>query len=424
MDRAIQTRLSAMMFLQYFVWGAWYVTVAVFMSAHGMENLTHWPFTVNPIAAIAAPFFVGLIADRYFSTEKIYGVLHILGALFMFLTPQFAGVPLVFILLLLAYNLCYMPTISLSNTLAFHNMDDQEKQFPVIRVFGTIGWIVAGLVISFVLVGFVAENVQPEATALPLYLAATGSLLLGLYSFTLPHTPPPAKGEDVSVSSIIGVDALKVLGSKAFYVFLISSFLISIPLAAYYNFTQLFLQATGFENIAAVQSIGQMSEVVFMLLMPFFFVRLGVKWMLAGGMLAWVLRYALFAMGAPNEVAWMIILGIALHGICYDFFFVTGQIYIDKKASKDIRGQAQGLIVLVTYGLGLLIGAQIAGNVYNSFLSTGNILSPENWKDFWWIPAIFAGIVMILFVILFDDKVREMPKDSSVSPTDDLAKDS
>lgn len=424
MDRVIQWRLSAMMFFQYFVWGAWYVTVAVFMSANGMENLTHWPFTVNPIAAIAAPFFVGLVADRYFATEKIYGVLHILGALFMFLAPQFAGAPLIFILLLLAYNLCYMPTISLSNTLAFHNMEDQEKQFPIIRVFGTIGWIIAGLVISFVLVSFVTQGVQPEATALPLYLAASGSLLLGLYSFTLPHTPPPAKGETVKVTSIVGLDALKVLGSKSFYVFLISSFLISIPLAAYYNFTQLFLQATGFENIAAVQTIGQMSEVLFMLLMPFFFVRLGVKWMLAGGMAAWVLRYALFAMGAPNEVVWMIIGGIALHGICYDFFFVTGQIYIDKKASKDIRGQAQGLIVLVTYGLGLLIGAQIAGNVYNSFLTTGNVLTLENWNSFWWIPAIFAAAVMILFVILFDDKVREMPEDSSVSPTDELATES
>jgi nucleoside transporter len=407
MNKLIQAKLSAMMFLEFFIWGAWYTTVAVFMSASGMENLTHWPFTVNPIAAIAAPFFVGLIADRYFATEKVLGILHILGALFMFLTPMATGSPLVFILLLLAYNLCYMPTLSLTNTLAFHNIEDQEKQFPMIRVFGTIGWIVAGLAISFVLGSFVAENIKPEQTALPLYLTAGASLLLGLYSFTLPHTPPPAAGEQVSVKSIIGVDAFKQLGSKSFYIFLASSLLISIPLAAYYNFTQLFLGATGFENIAATQTIGQMSEVIFMLLMPFFFIRLGVKWMLAAGMFAWVARYALFALGAPNEVTWMIIAGIALHGICYDFFFVTGQIYVDKKSTPAVRGQAQGLIVLITYGVGMLIGAQIAGAVFNSFLGNAEALTLGQWYNFWWIPAAFAGIVLIFFILTFNDKVIE-----------------
>jgi len=393
------------MFLEFFIWGAWYTTVAVFMSSHGMENLTHWPFTVNPIAAIAAPFFVGLIADRYFATEKVYGVLHILGAIFMFLTPQAVGSPLIFILLLLAYNLCYMPTMSLANTLSFHNIEDQEKQFPVIRVFGTIGWIVAGLVVSFGLGAFVSQGVQPEQTALPLYLTAAASLVLGIYSFTLPHTPPPAAGEEVSVRSILGIDALKKLGSKSFYIFLISSMLISIPLAAYYNFTQIFLEGTGFNNIAATQSIGQMSETVFMLLMPFFFVRLGVKWMLAAGMFSWFLRYALFALGAPSAITWMIIGGIAIHGMCYDFFFVTGQIYVDKKSTSNIRGQAQGLIVLITYGVGMLIGAQLAGELYNSFLGTASSLTLNQWHDFWWIPAIFAAVVLLIFIFLFDDKV-------------------
>lgn len=415
MNKLIQAKLSAMMFLEFFIWGAWYTTVAVYMSANGMENLTHWPFTVNPIAAIAAPFFVGLIADRYFATEKVLGTLHILGAIFMFLTPFASGAPILFILLLLAYNLCYMPTMSLANTLAFHNMEDQEKQFPVIRVFGTVGWIVAGLVISFVLGGFVAENIKPEETALPLYLTAGASLLLGLYSFTLPHTPPPAAGEQVSVESIVGIDALRQLGSTSFYVFLASSLLISIPLAAYYNFTQLFLGATGFENIAATQTIGQMSEVIFMLLMPFFFIRLGVKWMLAAGMFAWVARYALFALGAPNEVTWMIITGIALHGICYDFFFVTGQIYVDKKSTPEVRGQAQGLIVLITYGIGMLIGAQIAGGVFNSFLGDADALTLSQWHDFWWIPAIFAGVILLFFVFTFDDKVIEDKEDVDAS---------
>lgn len=421
MNRSLFFRVSLMMFLEFFIWGAWYATVAVYMTANGMESLTHWPFTVNPMAAIIAPFFVGLIADRYFATEKVFGVLHLLGAAFMFLTPQAVGNPTVFILLLLAYNLCYMPTLSLANTLAFHNMEDQEQEFPAIRVFGTVGWIVAGLVISFGLGMLLTGELQPEQTALPLYLAAGTSFLLGIYSFTLPHTPPPAAGEKVSIRSIIGVDALKQLGSRSFYVFLISSLLISIPLAAYYNFTQIFLGVSGFENIAATQTIGQMSEVVFMLLMPLFFVRLGVKWMLSAGMLAWVVRYALFAMGAPDAVSWMIISGIALHGICYDFFFVTGQIYVDKKAPASIRGQAQGLIILTTYGVGMLIGAQLAGAVYNSFLGTADVLSPSQWHDFWWIPALFAVAVLVLFVFLFNDEVAVDEDEASAGISQDVA---
>ena len=412
MKRSLFARLSAMMFLEFFVWGAWYTSVAVYMTNNGMADMTHWPFTVNPIAAIAAPFFVGLIADRYFATEKVLGVLHLLGAVFMFLAPFAVDSPVVFILLLLAYNLCYMPTMSLANTLAFHNMTDQEQEFPFIRVSGTVGWIVAGLVVSFGLGAFVGQEVRPEATALPLYLTAGVSLLFGLYSFTLPHTPPPAAGEEVSIRSIVGIDALKKLGSTSFYVFIAASLLISIPLAAYYNFTQVYLGAAGFQEIAAVQTIGQMSEVIFMLLMPFFFVRLGVKWMLGAGMFAWVVRYALFAMGAPDTVTWMILGGIALHGICYDFFFVTGQIYVDKKASADIRGQGQGLIVLVTYGVGMLIGAQVAGQVYNSFLGNADALTMSQWYDFWWIPAIFAGAVLLFFLLFFNDQVVDEDEDS------------
>ncbi len=413
MNKLIQVKLSAMMFLEFFVWGAWYTVISVYMTKHGMENLAQWPFTANAIAAIAAPFFVGLIADRYFATEKVLGTLHILGAVFMFLTPLATGNPLIFILLLFAYNLCYMPTMSLANTLAFHNMEDQEKQFPIIRVFGTIGWIVAGLVISFVLGIFVAESVVPEETALPLYLTSGASLLFGLYSFTLPHTPPPAKGEKVSIRSITGVDAFKVLGSRSFYIFLFSSLLICIPLQAYYIYTPVFMGNTGFENIAATLTIGQMSEAFFMVLIPVLFVRWGVKWMLGVGMLAWVARYALFALGAPAEVTWMIIAGIALHGICYDFFFVTGQIYVDKKATADIRGQAQGLIVLVTYGVGMFIGAQIAGAVYNSFLGDVGRLTLQQWQEFWWIPAIFAGAVFVFFMIFFNDRVIAEGEDVS-----------
>jgi len=401
---AARTRLSIMMFLQFFIWGAWYTSIAVYMTAEGMGDLTHWPFTVNPIAAIAAPFFLGLVADRYFATEKVLGVLHIAGGLVLLVVPQFSGAPLTFVLLLLLYNLCYMPTLGLSNSLAFHNIKDQEKQFPLIRVFGTIGWIAAGLFVSFVLKVFVADGSLPEQTAMPLYTAAVASLVLGLYSFSLPHTPPPAAGERVSARSILGIYALRRLGSKSFYVFIVASLLISIPLAAYYNFTQLFLEATGFENIAGTQTLGQMSEVVFMLLMPLLFVRLGVKWMLVAGMGAWVLRYALFALAAPSAVFWMIIVGILLHGICYDFFFVTGQIYVDKKSTPAIRGQAQGMLVLVTYGIGMLVGAQVAGNVYNSFLRDAGALTLAQWQQFWYIPAAFAAAIMVGFALLFNDR--------------------
>lgn len=404
MKAGLFIQLAVMMFLEFFIWGSWYTTIGVYMSNHNMGDLTHWPYTVNPIAAIVAPFFVGLIADRFFATQKVLGTLHILGALFMFLTPSATGNPVLFIVLLLAYNLCYMPTMSLANTICFHKMSNQEKLFPFIRVFGTVGWIIAGLIISFVLGSFVTEGLKPEQSSLPLYMTATASLLLGIYSFFLPNTPPPAAGRKVSASSIIGIDAFKQLASPSFFIFLISSFLVCIPLAAYYNFTQIFLQGIQFERIAATQTIGQVSETLFMVLMPLFFLRLGVKWMLAAGMFAWVIRYALFAMGAPDQVTWMILTGIALHGICYDFFFVTGQIYIDKKANALIRGQAQGLIVFVTYGVGMLVGAQTAGFAYNKFLGGAKGLSLQQWQNFWWLPAGFAAAVLLFFIVTFKEK--------------------
>ncbi|HJS43612.1 MAG TPA: MFS transporter [Gemmatimonadales bacterium] len=402
----IRTKLSVMMFLQFFIWGAWYTTIAVYMTNHGMERLTFWPYTVNPIAAIVAPFFLGLIADRYFSTEKVLGVLHILGGLVLFAVPQFTGAPTTFILLLLLYNLCYMPTLGLANSLAFHHIESQEQQFPLIRVFGTVGWIVAGLVISFVLSALVTGGAA-ERTALPLYTAATASVLLGAYSFILPHTPPPGAGQPVSFRSIAGVDAFRQLGDRPFYVFIFSSLLLCIPLAAYYNFTQIFLGAAGVQRIAATQTWGQISETGFMLLMPLMFARLGVKKMLMIGMGAWVLRYALFALAAPSAVFWMIFTGIVLHGICYDFFFVTGQIYVDKKSTPAIRGQAQGFLVLVTYGVGMLIGAQVAGRVFNRFLGTATSLTLEQWGSFWWLPAGFAAAVLVFFSVFFKPSEQE-----------------
>lgn len=407
MPKLIKVRLSILMFLEFFVWGAWYTTIAVYMSHHGMENLTHWPFTGNAIAAIVAPFIVGMVADRYFNSERILGFLHLLGGVILFITPSLYQTPWLFIGALILYNICYMPTMSLANSLSFHNINDQEKEFPLIRTFGTVGWIVAGLTISFGLGYFISTEVAPEQTAIPVYLAASASIILGLYSLTLPKTPPQAKGEKNTWREIVGVDALKKLWSPAFGIFLVSSILISIPLAAYYNFTQVFLGNSGFENIAATQTIGQMSEFIFMLLMPFFFVRLGVKKMLAFGMLAWVFRYLLFSFGAVDSVAWMILLGIGLHGICYDFFFVTGQIYVDKKADKKIKGQAQGLIVLATYGIGMLVGTQVAGLIFNIFLGDQTQLTLERWEAFWRIPAFFALAVLVFFFIFFQDRKVE-----------------
>src|SRR5690242_7387874 len=390
-----------MMFLQFFIWGAWYTSIAVYMTNHGMEKLTHWPYTVNPIAAIVAPFFLGLVADRYFATEKVLGVLHLLGGVVMFAVPQATGAPTAFILLLLLYNLCYMPTLGLANSLAFHHIQSQEQQFPLIRVFGTIGWIVAGLSIDFVLGPLFGGGPIPEQTALPIDTTATASVLLRLFSFSLPHTPPPGAGQRVSLRSIAGLDALTQLGDRAFYVFIAASLLLCIPLAAYYNFTQIFLGDAGVKRIAATQSFGQMSEVVFMLLMPLMFARLGVKRMLMVGMAAWVLRYALFAIAAPNVLFSLILIGILLHGVCYDFFFVTGQIYVDKKSTPAVRGQAQGFLVLVTYGIGMLIGAWVSGQVYNRFLGAAAGLTLQQWLSFWLLPAAFAAVVLVLFAALF-----------------------
>lgn len=393
-------RLSVMMFLEFFVWGAWFVTLGTYLNAINFSGTqVGYTYLMNNIAAIVSPFFIGMIADRYFNSEKVMAVLHVLGGIVLYFVSNLttAG-PL--ILGLLIYNLLYMPTIALANTISFTQMQDQKAQFPKVRVWGTIGWIVAGLIITFIQFNFYKEV---EASAVPMKMAAIASILLGLYSFTLPVTPPRNIGKDISVGDILGVKALKLMKERSFLVFVIASFLISIPLAFYYNFTNMFLNGLGMTGVAAKQSMGQMSEVIFMLLMPYFFKRLGVKAMMLIGMFSWVLRYVLFANGDLGALIWMLYLGILLHGVCYDFFFVTGQIYVDRKATADIRASAQGLIALVTYGLGIGLGSVVSGKIVDYFTSDG----VKDWASIWYVPAVFAVVVTAFFWITFKDENEE-----------------
>lgn len=391
------------MFLEFFIWGAWYVTVGNYMAAEGMTSYIPWAFTVHPIGSIISPFFLGMIADRFFATEKVLGVLHLIGGVALIAAPTFADQPPAFIGMLLLHSICFAATMGLANTLAFHHVTDQERQFPWIRAFGTIGWIASGILVSGVL--------HADETPIPIYVAGAAALLLGGYSFSLPHTPPPLAGTKPKAREIIGLDALSRLSSRPFWIFIASSLLICIPLSAYYAYAPVFVNASGISDPAFKMSFGQMSELVFMLLMPFFFVRLGVKWMLTLGMAGWVARYALFALGAPEAVTWMIIGGIILHGLSYDFFFVAGQIYVDKRADPEIRGQAQGFVVFVTYGVGMMIGAQIAGWMFERVVGGQVDVPLELWASFWWVPAIFAAIVMIGFAIFFrDDQVEREVK--------------
>lgn len=398
MDAKTYTRLSVMMFLEFFVWGAWFVTLGTYLGkgAGFTNSQIGYAFLMNNIAAIISPFFIGMIADRYFASQKVMGALHLVGAIILYL---FAGVATVGWLIfgLLLYNLSYMPTLALVNNISFHQMEAPDSQFPKVRVWGTIGWIAAGLSISFILGKFYP---QVEETAIPMKMAAIASIVMGLYSFTLPNTPPQNVGKKVSVGEVLGLKAIRLLKERSFFVFVLCSLLISIPLAFYYNFTNPFLNYLEMENAAAKQSIGQMSEVVFMVLMPFFFIRLGVKKMLLVGMLAWAGRYALFAYGNLDAAAWMIYGGLLLHGICYDFFFVTGQIYVDKKAPREIRASAQGFIALITYGVGIGLGSIVSGKVGDAVTSSG----VKDWRMFWLIPCIFAAVITLFFALTFKDR--------------------
>lgn len=402
MNTTIRIKLSAMMFLEFFIWGAWFVTLGTFLGnnlkASGSETAA--VFSTQSWGAIIAPFIIGLIADRYFNAEKILGILHIAGALLMYQMYQSTDIGL-FYIYVLSYMVLYMPTLALVNSVAFNQMKDPEKEFANIRVWGTIGWILAGLAISFLFHWDSAEAVSTGLLKNTFLLAGIAALTLGLLSFTLPKTPPKVSDEKIKISDIIGLDALKLLKDKNFLIFFISSILICIPLAFYYQNAHPFLTAAGVENPTGKMAIGQISEALFLLFIPVFFARFGFKKTILVGMLAWAVRYVLFAYGNGGDLSFMLITGIALHGICYDFFFVSGQIYTNSKAGEKYKSAAQGLITLATYGIGMLIGFAVAGWITDNYKTVEGAI---NWLMVWIIPAGIAFAVFLIFALLFKDK--------------------
>jgi nucleoside transporter len=400
MSLSMRGRLSLMMFLEYFVWGAWYVTVGTYLgqSLHFSGEQIGLVAGTTAIGAIVSPFFIGLIADRLFATQKVLAALHGIGGALLYvasLQPSFGSL----YALILLYAVCYMPTLALTNSLAFRQMNSPQLEFGLIRVLGTGGWIVAGLLVG---------SLHFEATAVPMRLAATASILLAIYSVTLPHTPPLAASKRFGVRDIFPAETFRLFRERSFAVFALASFLICIPLQFYYAFTNLFLNEIGIRNAAGKMTGGQMSELFGMLLIPWFFRRLGVKYMLVAGMLAWTLRYAFFAFGNSGSGMWMLWTGILLHGICYDFFFVTGQIYVDQKSPIALRAAAQGMITLITYGAGMLLGSWLSGRVVDMYATATATGVSHAWRSIWLISAACSAAVLLLFLVSFSN--REDPK--------------
>lgn len=407
MKSITRIQLSLMMFLEFFIWGGWFVTLGTFLGTNlkATGNQTGDVFSTQSWGAIIAPFIVGLIADRYINAERILGALHIIGAFLMYQMYNAESIS-VFYPYVLAYMILFMPTIALTNSVSFRQMQDPEKEFSGIRLWGTIGWIVAGLMISYLFHWDSDENTANGLLRNTFLMSSIVSLALGLFSFTLPKTPP-TKGthEKVSVRDIIGLDALKLLKDKNFAVFFISSILICIPLAFYYQNAHPFLSNIGMKDPTGKMTIGQISEVLFLLLLPLFFKRFGFKVTILVGMLAWALRYILFAYGNAGELSFMLLIGIALHGICYDFFFVSGFIYTDSKAGEKYKSAAQGLITLATYGIGMLIGFKVAGWITDKYRLMENVY---DYKMIWTIPAIIAAAVFVLFLLLFREEKKKI----------------
>jgi nucleoside transporter len=407
MKSTTRVQLSVMMFLNFFIWGGWFVTLGTFLNnnLHASGTETASVFSTQSWGAIIAPFIIGLIADRYFNAEKILGVLHLIGAVLMYQMYK-ADVMSLFYPYVLTYMIVYMPTLALVNSVAFNQMSDPEIEFSSIRVFGTLGWIVAGLAISYLFHWDTQENAAQGFLKNTFLMASIASLLLGVFSFTLPKTPPKkSTGEKVSVSEMLGLNALKLLKDKNFAIFFASSILICIPLAFYYQNANPFLSNIGMENPTGKMTIGQISEVLFLLLLPVFLKRFGFKATILVGMLAWAVRYLLFAYGNAGALSFMLIIGIALHGVCYDFFFVSGQIYTNSKAGEKFKSAAQGLITLATYGIGMLIGFWVAGIISDNYKTADNLF---DYRMIWLIPSGIAFVVFIIFAVAFrnDNKNR------------------
>jgi nucleoside transporter len=396
----LKSRLAAMMFLEFFIWGAWYVTVTTWVSQtlHFNGVQTGLIAGTTAIGAVVSPFLAGWIADNLMPAQYMLALLHLTGGILLYLASMQTNFGPLYGLVL-AYAVLYMPTLGLVNAIAFRQMRDPKTEFPYIRVLGTIGWISAGFVISYILHG--------EQTSLPLKLSAIASIVLAAYSLTLPHTPPQAT-EPFSVGNLFPVEVRRMFRDKSFLFFALASFLICVPLQFYYAFTNPFLVQIGVANSAAKMAWGQVSETLCMVMIPWFFRRLGVKWMLVAGMAAWALRYACFAFGNPGPGVWMLLLGIVLHGICYDFFFVTGQIYTDRKAPAAYRSAAQGMITLITYGIGMLLGSWLSGKVVDAYATTlADGTQAHNWRAIWLFAGGLSAVILVLFVVAFREREAE-----------------
>ena len=403
----VKIRLSLMMFLEFFVWGSWYVTMGTFLGANiqAKDQDISLAFSTQSLGAILAPFLVGLIADRYFQAQKILGVIHLVGALLLYGLHEAVDFG-TFFPILLAYMILFMPTLALVNSISFNQMQQPEKEFSGVRIWGTLGWVAAGVLIS-ALAWDSPEGLTAGLLQNTWKLAAGVSLLLGLYSFTLPATPPQAKTSDpFLLKDILGLDALRLLTHKNYAIFFLSSILICIPLAFYYQNASPFLTELGVANSTGKMALGQVSEILFLLALPFFFTRYGLKNTLALAMLAWVIRYLCFAFGDTGSGTWMLLAGIILHGICYDFFFVSGQIYTDAHAGKKYKSAAQGLITLATYGIGMGLGFWVAGQISNFYLIQAGV---HDWKSIWLIPAGISGLVLLFFIAVFKPEKIKSP---------------